>query len=212
MNTIPPPIILANGAFPKSQELLDLLDQTTKIICCDGAANKLIESGREPNIIIGDLDSLEAHHKAKYHKILVEVNNQDTNDLTKAINWCLAHKIEDIIILGATGEREDHSIANISLLSQFHKKLNVRIHTEYGVFIPISKSTSFKSEIGQQVSIFSLNPEVKISSKGLKYPLQNKRLRSWWMGTLNEAISQTFEINFEEQASIIVYLLKPQIS
>ena len=202
-------IILANGAFPKSQQLLDLLDDCKQIICCDGAVNKLIESGREPHIIIGDLDSVEANHEAKYQNILVQINDQNTNDLTKAINWCLAHKIEEVIILGATGEREDHTIGNISLLTEYHKKLNVRMLTDNGVFIPISKSTNFKSTIGQQVSIFSLNPTVEITSIGLKYPLQNLALKAWWMGTLNEAVSNEFEIKFEQQTSIVIYLLHP---
>jgi len=202
-----PTIILANGAFPKSQELLGLLDASQQIICCDGAVNKLLKSGREPHIIIGDLDSVEPNHKAKYQNILVQINDQNTNDLTKAINWCLAQKIEDVIILGATGEREDHTIGNISLLAEYHEKLKVRMLTDNGVFIPISKSTSFKSIIGQQVSLFSLNPTVEISSKGLKYPLQNLALEVWWMGTLNEAIADNFEITFEQESPIVVYLL-----
>ena len=209
MKSITPSIILANGAFPKSQKLLDLLDHSQQIICCDGAVNKLLKSGREPHIIIGDLDSVEANHKAKYQNILVQINDQNTNDLTKAINWCHAHKIEEVFILGATGQREDHTIGNISLLTEYHKKLKVRMLTDNGVFIPISESTNFKSTIGQQVSIFSLNPSVEITSNGLKYPLQNLALINWWMGTLNEATSNEFEIKFEQETSIVIYLLHP---
>jgi len=204
------PIILANGAFPKSKRALDLLDNSKQIICCDGAVNKLIESGREPHIIIGDLDSVEDNHRAKYQNILVKINDQNTNDLTKAINWCLAQEIEEVIILGATGEREDHTIGNISLLTEYHKKLNVTMLTDNGVFIPISESTNFESTIGQQVSIFSLNPTIEITSIGLKYPLQNLALKAWWMGTLNEVTSDEFIIEFEGEAQLVVFILEKE--
>lgn len=207
MKSNTPTIILANGAFPKSQKLLDLLDSSQQIICCDGAVNKLIKSGREPHIIIGDLDSVEANHKDRYQNILVQINDQNTNDLSKAINWCLAQNIKDVIILGATGEREDHTIGNIGLLTEYHKKINVRILTDNGVFIPISKSTVFKSKVGQQVSIFSMSPQLQISSVGLKYPLQKLALKSWWMGTLNEAISDEFRIEFEGESQLVVFIL-----
>ena len=201
-------IVLANGQFPKASYLLDMLDASEQIICCDGAVNKLIKSGREPHIIIGDLDSVEDSYKDKYQDILVQIDDQNSNDLSKAINWCLSQNIEDVIILGATGEREDHTIANIGLLTEYHKKINVKILTDNGVFIPISKSTIFHSKVGQQVSIFSLDPTVKITSSGLKYPLQNLALKGWWMGTLNEALGDEFRIEFEGEAQVIVYILK----
>jgi len=200
-------LIIANGAFPKSKKILDLLDSAQQIVCCDGATNKLLNAGFEPHIIIGDLDSVDEVYKTKYQDILIHISDQDTNDLTKAINWCVSQNIDEVLILGATGEREDHTIGNIALLTEYNKKIKVKMLTDYGVFIPISKSTTFKAQAGQQVSIFSMNPNAKISSQGLKYPLRDIALKGWWMGTLNEALSNEFRINFEEDAELIVYLL-----
>lgn len=200
-------VVLANGAFPKAQYLLDLLDKADQIICCDGAVNKLVDSGREPSVIIGDLDSVRPEIKEKYSKILVHVSDQITNDLTKAINWCTDQNINEIVLLGATGEREDHTIANIALLTKYSQKLKIKMHTELGQFVPISGSTKIKSFIGQQVSLFSQDPQLKVSSKGLKYPLNDLQLESWWMGTLNESLASEFTIELEKGARIIVYLL-----
>ena len=200
-------VILANGAFPKSEKLLNILDDAKRIVCCDGAVNKLVQSGREPSIIIGDLDSVNADIKVKYSDKLIHIINQDTNDLTKAVNWCDSCSISDIVVLGATGEREDHTIANIALLSKYQEQINIKMLTDNGVFIPIQQTTVFESFEGQQVSIFSQNPEVEISSEGLKYPLQDLKLESWWMGTLNESVSEEFTIRFKDNARLIIYLL-----
>ena len=200
-------IILANGAFPKSDKLLTLLDNAERIVCCDGAVNKLVDSGREPDVIIGDLDSVRPELKEKYAGILIKISDQETNDLTKAVNWCVSNSLKKIAILGATGDREDHAIGNISLLASYSKMADVKILTDYGEFIAINKSAGFSSFPGQQVSVFSLCAQVKITSEGLKYPLSEMKLASWWMGTLNESTADSFKISFEGEGDVIVYLL-----
>lgn len=206
MNTI----ILANGAFPESEKLLKLLDSADRVICCDGAVNNLVKYGKEPYIIIGDLDSVEAEIRSEYKNILVHDSDQETNDLTKAVNWCVSQGITDVVIMGATGRREDHTIGNVSLLAGYARIINVKMVSDNGVFIPVSGTTSFSSVPGQQVSVFSLNPELEISSEGLKYPLKNLKLTSWWMGTLNEALAASFTLKLNGKGDVIVFLAEKQ--
>lgn len=201
-------VILANGEFPKNKRVLAILNSANKIICCDGAAKKLINYGLQPFLIIGDLDSLDKNFLKEFSDIIVKNPDQNSNDLTKAVNWCVENNIKDIEIIAATGKREDHTIANISLLAKYINQLNVKIITDYGEFIPILKSTKFKSFKGQQVSIFSILPDVKISSEGLKYQLKNTNLSSWWMGTLNESTGNEFFLEFKKGQIIVFKLYK----
>jgi thiamine pyrophosphokinase len=71
---------------------------------------------------------------------------------------------------------------------------SVKMFTDYGVFTPISKSTTFESFENQAVSIFSITPETLISSKNLAYPLSNRTFHSWWEGTLNRSLDNEFTI------------------
>ena len=200
-------VILANGAFPKSEILLSILDKAKPIICCDGAVNKLVDSGREPDLIIGDLDSVKSSIKADFSDRLIHIADQNTNDLTKAVNWCVSQGVKRVFVLGATGEREDHTLANIGLLSKYQKQIQIEMFSDNGRFIPISESTTFQSFVGQQVSIFSQTPELTVSSRGLKYPLKRMQLNKWWMGTLNESISDTFTLELDKEGDLIIYLL-----
>lgn len=199
-------VILANGRFPYHKIPLGILNNANRIICCDGAASKLIEFGLEPGIIIGDLDSLAPEIKEKYEDILIKIDDQNTNDLTKAVNWCVANNINEVSILGATGMREDHAIGNISLLAQYIDVIKVKMITDYGEFIPLKARATFKSFEGQQISLFSLKPETVINSVNLKYPLVNYKLDSWWKGTLNECTAEEFSIKFDE-GKLIIYKL-----
>lgn len=201
-------IIMSNGAYPKHPLPLKLLKEAEVLICCDGAADEIIANGIIPSVIIGDMDSISHVNRLKYNDMIIQVNDQDTNDQTKAIEYCIKQGYFDITILGATGKREDHTLGNISLLSFYSHKIKVCAVSDYGVFTPVSERTTFKSFPGQQISIFSLSPETRISSEKLKYPLDKMRLRSWWMGTLNESISDEFSLLFDKGELIVFQVFK----
>ncbi len=198
-------VILANGEFPTNDLPLGYLDSAKEVVCCDGAVLKLLEYGRQPSAIAGDLDSITESIKQDYSDRLYPDNNQESNDLTKAVLYCIERNYKEIIILGATGLREDHTIGNISLLAEYAEFINAKMITDNGIFIPLISSTRVSAWPGQQISIFSPDPELEISSEGLRYPLDKIKLKNWWKGTLNESIGDYFSLSFKE-GKVIVFL------
>lgn len=196
-------IILANGQFPVHNIPLRHLHEAEMIICCDGAVEKLITHGFEPDAIIGDLDSVTQATKDRYRIIMYHDPDQETNDLTKAVRWCVSQGVKEVGIIGATGLREDHTIANISLLAEYCLELRVMLFTDHGKFEAFTSPFSIGSYPGQQVSIFSIDPETQITSHGLRYPLYGLQLTNWWRGTLNEALGDHFSIQFEKGRVIV---------
>ena len=184
---VAPVIVLANGDFPVHPLPLFLLEQAQTIICCDGAAQKVTAYGKEPNYIIGDMDSLAPELLKRFQARIIPSSCQETNDLTKAVRLCIQKGFPHIHILGATGGREDHTIANISLLADYALSLQVEMITDHGIFIPLLQPGQIRTRPGMQLSIFSLDPELSLHATGLKYPVQNVRFDSWWKGSLNEA-------------------------
>lgn len=195
-------VIIANGRFPKHEIPLSVLQKADYTVCCDGAANEYIRNYGTPNAIVGDCDSISKENWIKHADIIYKDANQETNDLTKAVNFCVAKGIKDIAIIGGTGHREDHTLGNISLLAQYAHRAKVKMLTNYGIFTPILSSTTFECIKGQQVSIFSIDGKA-ISSKGLLYPIQNRVFKYWWEGTLNECIDKKFTI--ETESTVIVF-------
>jgi len=191
-------IILANGNFPTHKIPLEFLFNAKEIICCDGAAENLLNSGLQPDYIIGDLDSVSEEIKNKFTSILLHFSEQETNDLTKAVNFCLENKRTEITILGATGKREDHTLGNLALLTDYAEKANVQILTDNGVFTPLLKTDTLESYTGEQISIFSLEPDTVFTFHNLLYPVNNRKLTSWWQGTLNEAKANSFTVSFDK--------------
>jgi thiamine pyrophosphokinase len=205
IQTIPYTVIVADGTFPTHDIPLAYLKNAKRIVCCDGSAQNLLLTGMQPDAIVGDMDSLNDELANRFADRIYLDENQETNDLTKAVSWCSNMGYKDIVIVGATGKREDHSLGNISLLAEYVRSVNVIMVTETGSLRPLLKSSAISCFAGQQVSIFSIDPETEITSYGLRYPLNRTKLSNWWFATLNEALGDSFSLEFS-QGRLIVYL------
>ena len=186
-------VIVAGGEFPTTPQPLEVLQSTSYVVCCDGAADHYIATGHVPDAIVGDGDSISAANREKYAHLLHVISEQETNDQTKAVRFLMERGKRRIAIVGATGRREDHTIGNISLLIEYARKgCEVCSFTDHGVFIPCNGTTTHKCRKGQQVSIFSITAR-DLSAEGLLYPIYD--FNNWWQGTLNECTGEEFTIN-----------------
>ena len=186
-------VIVAGGEFPSAPQPLGILQEAEYIVCCDGAADRYIATGRIPDAIVGDGDSISAENREKFAHLLHIIAEQESNDQTKAVRFLMERGMRRIAIVGATGRREDHTIGNISLLIEYTRKgCNVCSFTDHGVFIPCNGTTTHKCHKGQQISIFSITAR-DLSAEGLLYPIYD--FNNWWQGTLNECTGEEFTIN-----------------
>lgn len=188
-------LIIANGEYPSAEQALAQLRVSDYVVCCDGGADAYIERGGVPDAIVGDGDSLSAKNRERYASRIYYSADQETNDQTKAVKHLMERGYTDIAIIGATGKREDHTLGNIALLVEYMRAgANVRMYTDYGVFIPCCGTRSFASRKGQAVSIFNISAK-GLRSKGLQYPIYD--FTSLWQGTLNRAEGAEFTIEAE---------------
>jgi len=205
-------VILAAGEFPRSESVLQLLDEADMIACCDSAAETLAASGRLPALIVGDLDSISAEIKQRYADRIVVCSGQDDNDLTKTFHEVLGLHPSVIHILGATGRREDHTLGNISLLADYQKeapRCQLDMVSDWGRFVAASGQRTFVSEPGQEVSIFAFDHSLRMTAAGLQYPLDGVVFDTLWKATLNTATGSSFTLTPSSDSPYLVYLCNP---
>ena len=190
--------ILAAGDFPTHPAPLAALDGAEHVVCCDSAAERLLAYGREPDAVVGDMDSLPPELRRRLGDRVHPVAEQDDNDLAKAFRFALSQGWRDIVILGATGRREDHTLGNIAWLADFAAQADsVAMVTDNGVFHAyLPPRARFRTAPGTQVSIFGFDPADPVTGTGLKFPVDGLRLARWWTAALNEAVSETVELTF----------------
>lgn len=195
-------VIVANGDFPSAEIPLQILQRAKIVICCDGGADEYIAKGFVPDIIVGDGDSLSVENRNRFADIIHYDPDQETNDQTKAVKFLINKGLRNIVIVGATGKRDDHTLGNIALLAEYLRMgATVRSYTDYGVFIPCRDYNTFSCKAGAQVSIFNISA-TNLKSEGLTYPIYD--FTAWWQGTLNESPTESFTIS--AQGEYIVYI------
>jgi len=208
--------ILAAGEFPRRSEVLRLLDEADLIACCDRAAVNLVASGREPGLIVGDLDSIPEELQARYADRIVLRSGQDDNDLTKTFHEIIGLAPRRIHILGATGGREDHSLGNISLLAEYYREIEalgiaceIDMVSDYGVFCAATGSRTFECIPGQEISIFAFDNTLRMSADGLDYPTDAVIFDTLWKASLNKASGSSFSLTLNHPAPYLVFFCRP---
>ncbi len=187
-------VIVGNGETPQGEIPLLFLQRARFIVCCDGALDKLLQIGIKPNIVIGDCDSISEEKKEQFKEIIIEDKDKECNDLQKALKYCLRQQLGPVAVLGASGLRDDHQLANLSILNMYAEQMDLIMVSNYGIFSFIDKDTTFASLPGQEVSIFSFDGQAIFSFEGLQYPVHNRRFTQLWEGSLNKAIGERFTV------------------
>ena len=199
--------IVANGQFPNHPLPLQILYESKTIICTDGSANLLIDKGINPNVIIGDMDSLLIDNKA-FSGQFIKDSNQENTDLEKAFEWCIKNNVKTINVLGASQQREDHSITNLYLLLTYCDAINLTYVTDYFSITCHEGNRIFSSFKNQIVSILPVKHIQDISTENLKYNLSDEELPISSRGISNQSISDSFTIN--SSAKIWVFRSHPE--
>jgi len=212
--------ILCDGEFPRKAYPLYLLDSADAVVCCDGSVLKYLrhtkrQSGQErlPEAVVGDMDTLPRAWQKRLAPIVVKVDEQDYNDLTKAMRYVLSHHpdVTDIHILGASGRREDHTVGNLGLLMEYTRMFDLEgIHVEavsdYSTAFAVTGTCELHVGKGRRFSLFSPDNSLTIRSEGLEWPTGEVVFDNWWQASLNRAVDDVVKLTFSHPSRALVVL------
>lgn len=167
--------VILNGQMPTDGTIINQITNSDYIIAVDGSANKLFDLEIVPDVIIGDLDSLQNIKNKDIE--LVETQDQNKTDFRKTLEWCIEKNILNISIFGISGESEDHFLGNYYTLSDFGEKISWEAFTDFSVISPCVGNKKFESFKGQKVSLFCMKGSSTVNSENLEYPLQSYYLK-----------------------------------
>ena len=169
-------IIIANGKPPK-KSVITFFQKVgyDKLICADGGANSALKMGLIPDVIIGDLDSIspEALKEFKSVSKIIRLKRQNDTDVEKCLKYAIRKKYDEALLLGATGNRLDHTFCNIGIVLKFFPKIKISLIAEDSFLKAYTNNVELKTLPGETISLYGISPKTKITSMGLKYELRN---------------------------------------
>jgi thiamine pyrophosphokinase len=175
-------ILFVNGDLKSPEGLRPQLRPDDTLIAVDGGLRHLTALGLTPDLILGDLDSADPAEVAKLEAQGVPVRRyppeKDETDLELAIETAIDQGATTLWIVAALGDRLDHTLGNIYLLTQPRlAALDVRlVDGEQEVFL-IRDETTLTGQPGQIVSLIPLmGPVPGVTTGQLAYPLRHETL------------------------------------
>ena len=113
-------IIIANGSVEEDESHAQAVQADDLVIAADGGAMIALELGLQPHVVVGDMDSLPREMRIELTErgcqFVSHPSRKDETDTELAVRYALRAGATQIILLGATGNRLDHTLANILLL------------------------------------------------------------------------------------------------
>lgn len=174
-------VILSGGDAPRKSDLRAQLKDAALFIAVDGAADLLSRWDIVPHVIIGDMDTAAAgslerlvKHGASAVKLDREKNETDSE---AAVDYALKSGADDILLLGATGGRFDHTMGNVAMLVRAARAgACCRIIDKTNEMWAATGEHDVFGRIGQTVSIVPLTGDLSVTASNLYYPLENLKL------------------------------------
>ena len=176
-------IVIANGHIGTSEVSQAQTWPHDLVICADGGAQRALALGLDPDVVIGDLDSLDRDLQAQLEvegcQIFVHPTHKDETDLELALRYAVDHGVDEILILGALGGRIDQTLANVLLLALPELEgIQTRIVAGNQEMFLIRGQACIEGRVGDTVSLLPIAGDATgIATEGLEYPLQDGTLK-----------------------------------
>ena len=146
------------------------------VVAVDGGANHCKKINIKPNLIIGDLDSIQVEFEDVSVK---QVNDQNKTDLEKALDYIVKKfdkKIKAIDIYGATSlDRFDHTLGNVFIVKKY-SGWPIKIITDKQTIEIVNKNKIINNKKNKLASIFPLTKTQGLKSKGFKWQLSDNKI------------------------------------
>ncbi|MCI8403489.1 MAG: thiamine diphosphokinase [Clostridia bacterium] len=165
-------VVIGNGDINNYEYIKSKLRTDDFIICADGGYNHAVKMNIIPDVLLGDFDSAEDFEKIE-DRIEYPVR-KDYTDGEIAVEYAVEHGYDNILMLGMTGNRFDHTLTDALLLTKCRNGVLIDDNNE--IYL-LRDSIEISGRKGQTLSIIPINGNVSgIYTNGLEYPLRNETL------------------------------------
>jgi thiamine pyrophosphokinase len=176
-------VICSGGTLQDSAAVQAAIAEADMLIAADSGAHAALAYQRLPDILVGDLDSLDPTLRTQLQQQAVRIIQapveKDETDTELAIQVALAEGATRITLLGAFGgARIEHSLANVFLLASYpHFPLHIVDGPSRCWLLNGPDSTDIVGQEGDLLSLFPLQSNAHgITTTNLYYALESATL------------------------------------
>ncbi|GIP19905.1 MULTISPECIES: thiamine diphosphokinase [Paenibacillus] len=195
-----------------SPDSIKEIRQDDFIIGADKGALFLVQNGIKPDIAVGDFDSVTAEELELVRQscgeiIVCDPVDKNLTDTELAFDMAIDQQAPEVIMIGAMGSRQDHSLSNIQMMLRGLQHQVVSSIIDEHNYITLTGSSLVVEDRGfTYVSLLPLTPEVTgITLSGFMYPLQDATIKMGQsLGISNRLTGQQGKIQIESGLLLVI--------
>lgn len=203
---------MLGGTISNYDFIRSLLYPDDLIVCADGGLHHLDKMGIKPDIWIGDGDSCticgEDFDRLTENALVVKLNPvKDATDGEAVYDCCIERGVDSVLVVGFSGTRLDHSLANMFLMKKFFDRgIDAIAVNENNKIFFAKKDNYILKEDYKYLSIMPLSETLDgVSTSGLKYPLENASLFKFSSYSVsNEFVSESCSVHIDKGDALII--------
>ncbi len=209
-------VVIISGGHIEDVFALDWMKKNTYdyLIAADSGMNFLHRNRIVPDIVAGDFDSVDDDSLDEFSSLpdieMLRLNPiKDDTDTEFVIREAIRRGATEITLLGATGTRLDHGLANVYMLGiGLEEGVQIQIidaHNRIRMIddvVEIPKAEQF----GDYISILPVKGDAKgVTLSGVKYPLKDAHMSSFSsLGVSNEIVEEKANISVMEGILLVI--------
>lgn len=205
-------IIFANGELPDIDKARTLLRTDDYVICADGGTRHSLALDRQPDLVVGDMDSIskERWQELQTNNVGIELYPRDKNetDLELALQRAIELGPTEILIVGALGGRLDQTIANLAILSNtLQMPFDICLDDGVEEVLFCRDQVEVHGRSGDIVSLIPWSGAVQgIQTQGLRWSLNRETLYpEKTRGVSNEMLGDSASISIGSGLLLVIH-------
>ena len=152
------------------------------VICADAGFERAAAEGIVPDILVGDLDSVDEKNLIVPPEVKMITANwhKDETDFELAVDTAVSEGCSSVLIAGGFGGRIDHTLGNIQNMVDFYRHgVDISMKDERN-YLTVLESGSLTLSAGRDVnlSILAHSDEAEVSVTGVEWPLKHYHMTS----------------------------------
>ena len=202
-------VIIGGAPIEKSEVIKEYLRDGDFIIACDSGLKNAEKLDVTPDLIIGDFDS---HEKPETDiETITLPREKDDTDTVFAAKEAMRRGFKDFLIVGAIGQRLDHTMVNVYMLLMLEEHgCSAMMVDDYSEMFLIDEKNTRSAEIAETYPYFSLvavnGPVSGVTIENAKFPLKNAVIKpSYQYATSNEVIKgKTARVSVKSGCALLI--------
>lgn len=196
-------LIVLGGDRPEPGRLAAWIQSASLVVAADSGADRVLEAGGIPDVLIGDLDSASALAREKARKA-IQIEDQGSTDCDKALAYVASLGAGSVVLANVEGGLPDHHLATLHSAAKAPIDAILAFERGLGHALVGPREITYRTRADARVSFLPIEPCQGVDLQGVEWELRQAEMRPLGATSIsNRAVGDRVRISLHSGAGLV---------